>query len=362
MGRSGLTKPNPDGWPSSLPAIRSMRSGNPNRLPLIRMRAPSLTSARSARLNATRSSRAIARRRHSSRAVAGCGTRARIWRRISSLDNIWFLVCAGIDQQHLQVADVGVGAPQANQVVQGREKCERIIRVEVMRGSLEPQAARRGRSSWCRPRRRRPRTSHRCRRCRRWPPRRRRPANGAGSASARANSRLRPPMPGPVTRTVVSPAEITQAGLGPAAISRLHAGPPLARRRPAPRPGRPRESQEDGSPCARAAASAPAIASRRLPITRPMTREKRGSPGFGAVGNLSGQAPADLGHHRRRHRGGAAPSRRGPAPHPARSSDPEPPGPEPMALRSSPMTSEIARVITAPWQAAARRPPFTRER
>ena len=116
-------------------------------------------------------------------------------------------------------------------------------------------------------------------------PRQRRQRLGA---AASANSWLRPPRAAPVTRTVVSPLEITHAG-------RAGALPPASRRARASRAPASRASPTTGigdhdrmvAPLDAAAARAPSIASRRLPITRAVARASDGSPGFGVSGNLA---------------------------------------------------------------------------
>ena len=117
------------------------------------------------------------------------------------------------DHQHLQIADVGVGRPGADQIA---EPIERVVGVVVGEARVEVHAqiaaARQRRA-----------VDEAARRVRRTIDRRRsrrsgtRPARGARRArrpTASASSWLRPPLPRPTTRTVVSPAPITHTGRG----------------------------------------------------------------------------------------------------------------------------------------------------
>ena len=183
-------------------------------------------------------------------------------------------------------------------------------------------------------------------------------ATTSSRRSTSANSRLRPPVPRPVTRTVVSPLEITHAGgdwTDPAARDRAIRDP-----RPWLRRSRPRESPSADSPARpqqpralhRIDAAADHAGRRARQRRMAGLRRVRQSP-VHALRERRSRHGRDV----RRRQIDRAPRRR-----PATSSDRARPGPEPIAWRSSPTTSEIARVTVVPTHAAASRPPLTFDR
>ena len=98
----------------------------------------------------------------------------------------------------------------------------------------------------------------------------------------------------------------------------------------------------------------------RLPITIACERLSDASPGFG----VSGMAPATPRAItcRTSERCASPPNRSSAAAASAHVVASGTPGPDPIALRSSPTTSEMASVTVVPTHAAARRPPFTFDR